>query len=244
MSAEHVITGGLFPSRIVNAQLPVMLTQTPTAMSRANLKARVLCANHNNALSDVDAEMIRLSRALQEHVNSAEPGELYVTVDGRKIERWCIKTSINLLASRWMQPWDFTPPLEVVRAAFGQIVLPGGAGLYALKWPLIRIPNGDVRVGFNLISKTDNASQIAGVYFPLFYLQLIIGLFPGFSVEVLRSIGKTSETMDWSQAKVDHRPSHFTLGFQHSRWQGRCAHLHVTFTWAPDAPRAALTATT
>jgi hypothetical protein len=108
-----------------------------------SLTANILCGAHNSALSIVDAEGIRVFRAIrrfEEILSLRQPlfdaADLEHDADGFLLERWFLKHAINLFvasgsAKRWLGGLvPSKPPQQIVQAAFGLIRLQRPSGLY------------------------------------------------------------------------------------------------------------------
>jgi hypothetical protein len=110
----------------------------------SGLTSKILCEKHNNDLSDIDAAGIRGFEALREMRRLANVREKLKQerwrvfrdkVDGFGLERWCLKTLINLCCDREAAIGrDSTvsgrPSDRLVRIAYGLEKFKGGAGLY------------------------------------------------------------------------------------------------------------------
>jgi hypothetical protein len=110
------------------------------------LVSNILCEEHNNELSIVDAGAKAVWDAFREcerlHGVRVSIGRKRWTtrripVPGALLERWCIKTAINLISSRGAEgPWSLKgdasthPPVKIVEAAFGRSRLSDPLGLY------------------------------------------------------------------------------------------------------------------
>lgn len=149
LSSEHVISAGLWESTMVEVSGLPWCSDTPKLIGVASLTANILCERHNNALSPVDMAGIGAFRALREAYSLAAGREgrrlrkwkvQRFIVDGPGFERWLLKTTLNLCASRQLHSatWQLTgqpvtsSPDQLVRAAFGHEELSRPLGLYGL----------------------------------------------------------------------------------------------------------------
>jgi hypothetical protein len=67
-----------------------------------SLASKILCENHNNALSDLDAQMGRFFRTIldfDEDFNRDDPKEELAVFSGEDIEKWMLKTVCGMVAS-------------------------------------------------------------------------------------------------------------------------------------------------
>jgi hypothetical protein len=225
MSNEHVITEGAFTSRELRIGGAVRLPQD-RGLSRANVKAKVLCATHNSRLSDLDDEAIRLAAAMRTYMRVSEPGDMRVRVNGWKIERWCLKTGCSLLASRWMAPRDFSPDPAMIRMVFGERNLPPGAGLYLVKEPALDLQSDTDTARWNLLFERDDPSSIKSLYIAIHGLGLFVG--PSDSLSKLHDSGDP----DWGKAQLMYRPASIQISTRLPQWpENTTAQMTIEFTW-------------
>lgn len=231
MSNEHIFSAGVFsgaPLRRTGGSAPLS-----REVSVASLKAKTLCTRHNSELSELDSEAIKLAKALLTHSASTKPGEISVQVDGWKIERWCMKTGCNMLASRWLEPRDFTPDPSMVRAIFGRERLAPDAGLSVVLESAVWRRAGDA-VGCQPIGHAADESAIQAVYIQLHTLGFIVTTLPGDITQMVRAAkppGKGND-IDLTGAELSHRPrTPIRLAFRlEASWE-RDAGLMIEFTW-------------
>jgi len=147
LSGEHIFSKGLFSDEHVTVE-GFSWCKEPRRIGIGALTANVLCTTHNNLLSEVDNEATVFFRCLRESARlSGVRGRLRqkrwnakrVRVSGVVLERWFLKTLINL---RFCHPDEFSWPAEPVaetgkipaswvRRAFGEEPLPERVGLYS-----------------------------------------------------------------------------------------------------------------
>jgi hypothetical protein len=230
MSNEHVFSAGVFSG------VPLHGTggSTPhsTEVSVANLKAKTLCTRHNSGLSELDNEASKLAKALLAHSASTKPGETSVRVDGWKIERWCMKVGCNMLASRWVEPRDFTPNTRMVRVIFGLERLASDAGLSVVFESLVWRRTGDY-VACQLIGHAANESAIQAAYIQLHTLGFIVSTHRGDITQMVRAAKPPDkgEDIDLTGARLSHRPqTPIRLAFRRDGWE-RDAGLMIEFMW-------------
>jgi hypothetical protein len=135
-SGEHLFSAALFQGKTVTVQ-GFHWCPEPRSVGLTKLTANILCTTHNSLLSPVDdgakqtldtlAEAIRLSDVRV----GLEPRRVWrparYQVDGQLLERWFMKTLINLFhvvgrGATWLfngQPAN-EPPAEFVEIAFGR----------------------------------------------------------------------------------------------------------------------------
>lgn len=146
LSKEHIVTEGMFPDeRIIVKGLPWCLNE-PKEIGIASFTKRILCRKHNSMLSEVDDVGIDTISKFREEVKlrqarSEMPARRWQVVhfqfDGRGLERWFLKTFININAGGdWKIGQDATsvgrPSERLVRIAFGREQFKPRAGLYGM----------------------------------------------------------------------------------------------------------------
>ena len=98
MSREHTITQAMFLDKEIEVSGMPWCVE-PQKVGLANLTAKVLCVDHNSALSPVDEEAVRFAEALRESFRllqvrlSLKPRRWTFTkfpIDGPRMERWSL----------------------------------------------------------------------------------------------------------------------------------------------------------
>lgn len=138
ISREHVVSNAILAhfSDLTVVGYPWCRTE-PKHIGPASLVAKNLCVNHNTLLSPTDAAAATLFRLLREQMDVAAPSYAApVVVNGFYLERWFLKTGINISlqdasVSRFPYPAGGAPvPLALVRHAFGLDSFRPPLGLY------------------------------------------------------------------------------------------------------------------
>jgi hypothetical protein len=99
LSGEHVISQSILGEMMTTNYLP-------KPIGRGSFKTKILCEGHNHDLSPFDDEVLKYTRLIHEDsllydpiikgtLDSAITLPKYYTIDGKKFERWVIKTYIN-----------------------------------------------------------------------------------------------------------------------------------------------------
>jgi hypothetical protein len=108
LSREHVVSKAIleqiagFDGRVVVRNINWQDGSHGELVGIDALSARVLCQRHNNALSNLDAEMGRFFRTYREFTNWNAPKRNFRIFSGCDIERWLLKTLIGCgAASYW-----------------------------------------------------------------------------------------------------------------------------------------------
>ncbi len=144
ISSEHIISQALFEKKMIMVQGFSWCLDKPKSIAKAGLTRNILCRTHNSKLSDLgvaaqDAfnvfrEATRLME-VRKDMNVKSFTFMRYSINGRLLERWFLKTLINLA-------WDGkliigpgkhnrgTPSGDLVEIAFGRREFPSPAGLY------------------------------------------------------------------------------------------------------------------
>jgi hypothetical protein len=126
MSREHIISASQFDEGSITMHgLP--WCKEPRKIGLASLVSKNLCRDHNTALSPVDEEARKLKHALKTVFHSPTL-PLRLQLDARLVERWLLKTTINLALQEPDSGLDVAAVL--VRYAFGLDVPPQGQGFF------------------------------------------------------------------------------------------------------------------
>ncbi len=149
-SREHLVSESLWTGPSIEVVGFAWCKKKPIQIGIANFTSKILCRVHNSRLSEVDkggasafrtlADAFQLLRARQQIANRPWMQQCY-RIDGPPLERWFLKTTINLHLAQAKAPmWktsrpSFTPPLELVRFAYGLDELNHPRGLYAAAVP-------------------------------------------------------------------------------------------------------------
>lgn len=161
-SREHLVSQSLFIGESVRVQGFPWCRETPKEIGLSRLTAKILCEHHNNSLSPVDDAGARAFAVLREMRRLANVRErmkpqrwniIRHRIDGPLLERWFLKTLINLCCDR-----DYPIGLEsrvagrpterIVRIAYGLESFTDQAGLYFV-----------IRSGMQVVS-TDTVSFV------------------------------------------------------------------------------------
>jgi hypothetical protein len=150
MSGEHRVSKALFDGRAIEVHGFSWCKNAPVRISVATATAKILCKTHNSALSDLDTtaghafrslgEMFRLS-LVRSKDRSRRWSTKHYSVDGPKLERWFLKTLVNLSLVHEYHAHRIgrdsnepgTPSERLVKIAFGLSGFDGAAGLYAAR---------------------------------------------------------------------------------------------------------------
>jgi hypothetical protein len=146
LSREHLVSQSLFVGNEVTVQGFAWCKDEPKKIGLSNLTSKILCTRHNSQLSQVDdaganafrsiREMVRLSK-IREKIKNKIWRVIKYEIDGRNLERWFLKTLINLSSNEEFpigrDSRVFGRPSErLVRIAYGQEAFSGRSGLFSI----------------------------------------------------------------------------------------------------------------
>src|SRR5580704_8709663 len=191
ISGEHLVTAGIFTTDKVMVQGFSWCLDSPKEIGLASLVRNVLCKDHNSQLSPLDDAVIGLFQALKDcmrlsNVRYALPPRRWTRtnfdVDGRKLERWCLKTLITLSIGGPMPlgPKSKNPSIpheDLVALCYNRLQFTPPAGLYMSYEPGDNVTLED-RVMIIPINRDDK--YLVGARFSLsgFHLILYIDSIP------------------------------------------------------------------
>lgn len=175
MSKEHLVSKALLPEEKVWVSGFSWCRSEERCIGINALQRRVLCAKHNNALSPADEAGVHAISAFAE-------GTAEKAVDGPLLERWLLKTAINLSLDGDLHigvgmadsiPGKPSPYLQAV--AFGEQPFLASMGAYFL---VPREPYAH-RVGEILLVPIHRGGAIGGFLFGLRGQFVFLSLLPG-----------------------------------------------------------------
>lgn len=185
MSAEHPIPLSVLQSFVDGKQVVVSGVQwadEEKLVGLASLTARVLCRDHNSALSNLDTELAKLQRAVEEAESQVRGDSSFETVaiDGGLIERALTKVALGTLSGGWLgnraagtriTEFSGLPTARVVDLMLGRRRFGPRQGLY------LDVPRGAVGAPSNFwlhpISRDDGLAALGvGIRHVLFWLCL------------------------------------------------------------------------
>jgi hypothetical protein len=207
LSREHTISECLFPSGKVTVRGFDWCRNEAKTIGVGSLVGRVLCERHNSSLSELDSEMLKCFESIRESARlndvRKELGHTHwnikrFEIDGRLLERWFLKTLINLnFEGRWKFGDDAesvgVPPKELVEMAFGRRAFEKHAGMYMSVRPGETIAMLD-GVSFRALTELDRLVAgeftICGYKFILSLVSEAVSEFAGSQL-----LGKTTNMM-------------------------------------------------
>jgi hypothetical protein len=234
------VSGGLW-TPLVDVQGLAWCKDVPKRIGKASLTQKTLCRDHNSGLSDVDTEGKRLFVAIGDAADLAYRRNRQVphrrwkpvrfAVDGPLVERWFLKTTINIaIAQQSKANWALTdaPVREVPRllvdVAFGRSTFVKPMGLYTVIAPSGEKINFEGSMSFAPLLKSD---RIVGGIFTLRGLRYLIYFAsePPPQPLTLPDIG-TKRMSEWEQGSPSYRTPRF-------RWRvGRHISHYIEYEWS------------
>ncbi|MFZ2493467.1 MAG: hypothetical protein WA208_18465 [Thermoanaerobaculia bacterium] len=142
-SREHYLSRSIIGTGEVVVSGLRSLGGRAATISAERLVAKVLCKRHNELLSPLDAaagDFFRVLKAFKYRAGMRARGarkrggvDVY-RVDGALVERWMLKTVINLAFARRTPSGErWCVPAGWVTSVFGRTAFPDGCGLYLLQ---------------------------------------------------------------------------------------------------------------
>jgi len=215
ISKEHLVSKSLFKDTALSVQGLPWCEDKPKKIGIASLTSKVLCVKHNNALSEVDAagahafDVLREMRKLSNVRRKLRPKRWNVvrfTINGDLLERWFLKTMINITysgaySSGLMSQYIEKPTKELVQIAFGHQRFRGKSGLYAAAFVGQLLYSSDT-VEFTPLLKHER--HIMGAFFSFRGFRFLLSLIPEAAPKTLKGVRGLSE--DWANSRLLYHP--------------------------------------
>lgn len=188
-SQEHTISECLYPDQYVMVQGFPWCRDAPKRVRIETLTQPILCKNHNEQLgAEVDwaskHSRDTLGRAFElytvrEKLRSRRWNVQYFETDMLLLERWCLKTLINMNHQRgWKYPEDSeptSPPPELVEFVFGRRRFTDHKGLYMIAETGSQITH---REGWLNVGPKTRDERLVGSKFTLWGVPFYLNLLP------------------------------------------------------------------
>jgi hypothetical protein len=175
ISREHLVSQALFPDGNIMVSGLRWCKDGPKTVGLAALTGKILCRKHNSELSELDTavkqafETFDASMQLfqvRSKLKSRRWAIKTFAIDGTSLERWFLKTLINLSHNG---PWIIgegshpagQPNPELVKIAFGRAAFREKAGLYTAAHDGEQVT---LRQGLRLTPKTIGDNLLAGMF--------------------------------------------------------------------------------
>lgn len=188
ISREHLVSKALFPDGNITVSGLPWCKDGPKIVGLASFTGKILCRKHNSELSELDTAVKRAFETLvasmqlfnvRGKLKSRRWAIKTFTIDGSLLERWFLKTLINLGHNG---PWIIgegshsagLPNDELVKIAFGRAAFREKAGLYTATHDGEQVT---LRQGLSLAPKTIGDNLLAGM-FSLCGYRFLLSLLP------------------------------------------------------------------
>jgi hypothetical protein len=182
----------MYPNKEIRVHGFRWCKEEPKQMPIGTLKQKVLCKRHNGQLGEEVDEAGRFSvETLASAMDLLRFRDQYThrrwniqhfRTDMWRLERWCLKTLINLNLAGSGFDFDtygvhtaMSPPLELVEVAFGKQFFSDAKGLYITAKQGANI---DVTEGWLSIGTTVDANRLVGADFLLWGVPFYLNLLP------------------------------------------------------------------
>ena len=144
MSREHLVSKGIFENRSFMVKGFKWCKDEYKNVGIESITRKCLCEKHNNLLSEVDNEGIKLFNTLdyiaELTANQGRPIQdklIADSISGNLLERWFLKTLINLSYNSEYQLGEFgenqgRPHQYIVDVVYGEVPFSNHMGLYSL----------------------------------------------------------------------------------------------------------------
>lgn len=211
-SREHYISDGIFDGQTVTAFGLPWCRDKPLTIGMRGAVAKILCVKHNSNLSEFDAEAAKLSKFLVGNVLDDPLAEASITLNGRHLEKWALKTFFNLGYIRGLhreQPNRLDPPPHLVRHLFSNEPVAEGVGLYFVTG---KVSNHDFGPGvwWNAIQNPSNKAEIYGMTFTFFGIRFVVSIPSVRAEQRIAAMGQVNG-FDYASAKILYRPPNIGL---------------------------------
>lgn len=210
-SNEHLLSKNLFPEGAVKVSGFPWCEGETKSIGINGLQRQILCRAHNSALSEVDVEAMKVVENFQRATSPRNSATLSVDIiDGKKLERWLLKTAINLSYEGILHigvgmngSVPGLPSPYLIDVAFGKLPFTHKMGAHFL------IPEKNTLHKPNQIAVSPifKDGHIGGFYFDLRSQAIFLNLFPSHTPPTL---GTVAEKMHLQtpilDAKLVYRP--------------------------------------
>ena len=188
ISREHIVTRATFAEGEVLVQGFDWCREAPAKIALSGLTRKILCVKHNSDLSTADDAGVKAVEEFEEFArlgtvrSKARPRRWTLVrrnVDGYGLERWLLKTLINVAFGREypigrpIQP-EWRPSRELVEIAFGLRRFQPSAGLYLIGGEVGDNVNANEKL--RIMTFTDSDQKLVGARFLFFGFAFLIYL--------------------------------------------------------------------
>jgi hypothetical protein len=205
-SREHYISDGIYDGETITAFGLPWCKDAPLTIGVSAAVAKILCKDHNSALSNFDSEASRLSLFLKKNILNEPLQSNSIRLNGQHLEKWTLKTMLNLGYVGALEPGvSIIPPESLVRILFSDANLAEGAGFYFISG---RTSNASFQNGlaWNAIRNVGVPERpIVGMAVTFNGVHFATTVSPIPAEDPLRKMGER-RGVDYGSAKIYHRP--------------------------------------
>ena len=170
MTGEHTVSEALFDTNEIMVQGFSWCLNAPKKIGLASLVANILCKKHNNRLSELDSaaknafdvfrQAVHLNHVRQKLKRQPAWNVKRFAIDGPRLERWFLKTLINIgFGGQWTigrgTHMAGSVSCDLVETAFGCRSFENGAGMYTIARMGQQMVSED-RVNFTPLTQGNN----------------------------------------------------------------------------------------
>ena len=213
-SQEHIISETVFTEDgLLTVQGVPWLKGQRKEIPKRVLASGILCKAHNELASPVDAVAGSLSKCLRD-VASGTSAAVYA-LDGRLLERWCLKVMINMACGGWTRGGKSpAPPLELAQIVFGIRPFRPTAGLYVpANYHRPGRDNDSIR--WNVMLNAANQQGMFGLIISVRTLICVLNInsyiTPTRLASLLRTVRRDAMNIDFAAARLAYRPKNVEI---------------------------------
>lgn len=207
LSKEHLISKSLFPEKIIYVSGFDWCQSEEKYIGINALQRSFLCGKHNNDLSPTD-------QAAKCAITAFETGASIHPLNGVLLERWLVKTAINLsidtnlhIGYGMNQSKKGWPSPYLVAVAFGSETLCAKMGAYFM----LPMTQYKYRAREIMVVPIHRDEQIAGFIFNLRGQYIFLNLFPGHAPPIINTLVQGLLPEPISTAPLCYRPTSFGI---------------------------------
>jgi hypothetical protein len=223
-SREHLVSRALLPNLTVVVE-GFDWCKEPRSIGVDALTRRILCTRHNSELSPADEAIAQFS------IIANEP-KVGIAISGRLLERWFLKTLVNLsigtkdhIGEGMAESEPGWPPPYLAAVVFGSVPLRHKMGLYTLS---CREPYQS-RQGEILFVPLTRDRRIGGALFGVAGMYFFLSLNPGFAPTTIGDMAPNSALPSHVRdAVMVHRPIWLEFADKH----GNTARIDIDWATA------------
>lgn len=210
ISREHVVSKSLFQSTALHVKGFPWCKDDFRTVGIESLTSKILCQNHNNNLSQLDNEASNLFNAIREYcrlesvrkntTSLARISRSATLVNAKLLERWFLKTLLNLSLSRdyYIGPIGKIKKevsLDLVQICYGTKPFESAAGMYAAANPGMLLESSDT-LNFAPLLRDE---RVLGGFFEFRGFRFFLNLMPD---DLPKMSNFQSLDVNWKQASL------------------------------------------